>query len=106
MLQMKIVSIKLLEHIVPNCGSGTGFSEPDKFHITCDDGTERDVWIDIWCWPKNGIKKMFLEGIGEHFNGIKNIDEAWEMYVSEIANKSCPWSKKEILDTYQIIGEG
>ena len=51
------------------------------------------------------MKGTLLKGIGEVFNGVSNLDEAWEMYVSEIADYSCPWSKKEILNTYQIIGE-
>lgn len=100
---MKITSIKLEEHLMPQGSSGTGASEPDKLLITCDDGTEYKVWVDIWYVPINYIKQEFLKGIGRTFRGISNIDEAWEMYVNVIAEHSCPWSAEKILNTYQRI---
>ena len=39
---MKITSIAFIKHLMPNCGSGTGYSEPDKFHVVCDTGYETD----------------------------------------------------------------
>ena len=47
---MKITLIKFIEHFRPNCSCGTGYSEPDKFHVICDTGFETDVWIDIYCY--------------------------------------------------------
>ncbi len=100
---MKILSIKKLEHITPKGGSGTGCSEPDKLLVTCDDGTEKIIWVDIWYVDISYIKREFLKGIGQIFRAVSNIDEAYEMYVKEIAEHSCPWSVEKILNTYQNI---
>jgi hypothetical protein len=39
----KIVSFKKLEHIVPGSSCGTGYSEPDKFEVTLDNGKKYKV---------------------------------------------------------------
>lgn len=84
---MKITSIKFIEHIMPNCGSGTGYSEPDKFHIICDTGYERDIFIDIWY--RSDIRKAFNECIYRVFpeNSINNINEVFDMYLKELKIK-------------------
>ena len=53
------------------------------------------------------IKECFVDGMNriEEDDGYKitkvfdnyNIDEAFEMYVNEIAKTSCPYTKEEIL---------
>ena len=84
---MKITSIKFIEHFIPNCSCGTGYSEPDKFHVICDTGFETDVWIDIWY--RNDIHKAFNEDIYRVFpeNSIDNIDEVFNMYLKELKIK-------------------
>lgn len=92
---MKIVKIEFLEHLVPNCSCGTGYSEPDKFKITCDqnlyendiwhkDSNEKEIWIDIWYRTQDMIKPIFIKEIKEHIGDIENIDEAFEMYLKEL----------------------
>ena len=84
---MKITSIKFIEHIRPNCSCGTGYSEPDKFHVICDTGYETDVFIDIWY--RSDINKAFNEGIYRVFPeySIDNIDEVFNMYLEELKIK-------------------
>jgi len=95
---MKIVSLKSVGHIVPNGSCGTGYSEPEIFQVKLDDGKLVKVLIDIWYVPSWGIKECFTRDMSEAFpKGIENFDEAWEMYVDEIAEKGCPYTKKEIL---------
>lgn len=97
----KIISFKKLEHFCPNSGSGTGYSEPDKFLIEFDDGRKKEVWIDIWYRPIDSIKSEFNKCV-THIKDVDNIEEAWKMYVSEIAQTSCPWTEKEIFRAYQL----
>ena len=88
---MKIIKIEFIEHLIPNCSCGTGYSEPDKFRITCDknlysndiwhkDSNEKEIWIDIWYRTKDRIKSIFIEAINNNIGYIENIDEAFEMY--------------------------
>lgn len=81
---MKITEIKYIKSLVPNMSCGTGYSEPDKFHIICDNGFETDVWIDIWYRTEKDIPKCFKEGLGKYFENIENFNKAFEMYKSEI----------------------
>ena len=92
---MKILSLKKVEHFRPCASSGTGYSEPDKFHVVYDTGRESDIWIDIWYEPLNNIRKEFNKHMPR---GLENKEEAWEMYVSEIAETSCPYKKSELLN--------
>ena len=93
---MKIVSIKHKETICPQGSCGTGYSMPDYWIIGLDDSSKYEVCIDIWYKPIDNLRKEFYMSIGRLHNA-ENIDEAFEMYVSQIANKRCPWSKEEIL---------
>ena len=89
---MKITEIKYIKSLVPNMSCGTGYSEPDKFHIICDNGFETDVCIDIYYRTEDDIPECFKEGLGKYFKNIENFNEAFEMYKSEIKKtKSCPW---------------
>lgn len=83
---MKITSIKFIKHLRPNCSCGTGYSEPDKFHVTCDTGFETDIWVDIWYRSITSWGKEFYDGIYEVFpNGsISNFKEAFEMYIDAL----------------------
>ncbi len=45
---MKITSIKLDKHIIPEGSCGTGYSCPDKFTITTSNGNNIILYIDIW----------------------------------------------------------
>lgn len=83
---MKITSIKFIEHVRPNCSSGTGYSEPDKFHVICDTGYETDVWVDIWYRPMITWKEEFYDGIYRVFpnDSVSNFKEAFEMYIDAL----------------------
>ena len=91
---MKAISIKLIDTKV-------GYSNIDKFRVTFEDNSKQDMFVDIWYKSINRIKYEFLSAI----NGLKitNIDDAYEMYVHEIAEVCCPWKEEDILNTYQNI---
>lgn len=91
---MKVVSLKLIDTEV-------GYSNIDKFRVTFEDNSKQDIFVDIWYKSINRIKYEFLSAI----NGLKitNIDDAYEMYVHEIAEVCCPWKEEDILNTYQNI---
>ena len=95
---MKIISIKYLETLKPNMGSGTGYSEPDKFHIVCDenlyandmwhaDSCEKDIYIDTWYVTRDRIRDVFVKTITNKIGYINNFDEAFEMYINELKKK-------------------
>jgi len=95
---MKILSIKYLKTLIPNGSSGTGYSEPDKFHIVCDenlykndiwhsDSNEKDIWIDTWYLSGSSVKRKFIETIKEKIGDIDNIEEAFEMYKQSFKKK-------------------
>lgn len=83
---MKITSITFIKHLRPNCSCGTGYSEPDKFHVTCDTGFETDVWVDIWYRPMTAWREEFYDGIYRVFpnDSVSNFKEAFEMYLDEL----------------------
>lgn len=91
---MKVISLKLIDTEV-------GHSNIDKFSITFEDNSKQDIFVDIWYKSINHIKYEFLYAI----NGLKitNIDDAYKMYVHEIAEVCCPWKEEDILNTYQNI---
>jgi len=91
---MKVVSLKLIDTEVSH-------SNIDKFCVTFEDNSKSYIFIDIWYKSINRIKYEFLSAI----NGLKitNIDDAYEMYVHEIAEVCCPWKEEDILNTYQNI---
>lgn len=103
---MKITDIKFIEHLVPKGSCGTGYSEPDKFKITCNknlyendiwhkDSNEKEVWIDIWYRTNDVIKSIFIKEIQEHIGYVKNIDEAFEMYKKALQiSTACPYCLK------------
>ena len=94
---MKVVSLKHLEHFTPSGSCGTGYSEPDKFHITCNTGYETDIWIDIWYLTEDSAEKKFTETLKREFDNVENIPEAFELYKDALrTSSSCPyyWSKK------------
>jgi hypothetical protein len=85
---MKITKIEYIKTLVPNMSCGTGYSEPDMFHITCNTGYEADIWVDIWYRQESYYKQEFIEGlirvVGDNCH---NIDEAFEMYKEALKNK-------------------
>lgn len=94
---MKITKIELLEHLVPNGSCGTGYSEPDKFHITISTGYETNIWIDIWYLTEDSAEKEFINSLKRKLGKVENIPEAFEMYKEALRKtKYCPyyWSKK------------
>ena len=81
--------------------SGTGASETDKIVVTCDNGKQRTVWIDIWCLPIECIAREFKRGLREAgftLKNIENLKEAFEMYVENVGVNACCWTKKQILE--------
>ena len=89
---MKVISLKLRNHLTPNGSSGTGYSEPDLFDIRLENGSMTDLMVDIWYCPSFAIKNVFEEAVNEEFadNPIDNLDEMWDMYLNEIAEYTCP----------------
>ena len=103
-MKIKITEFKKIEHCRPNASSGTGYSEPDLFEMKYinEDGEEFSsrVWIDIWYYTPDMIKGEFSKKMRNKF-GAKinyNFDEAYSMYLDEVAEKSCPYTKEEILN--------
>ena len=82
---MKIIDIKFIRRIVPNCSSGTGYSEPDVFEITFDNGFKTECLID--CWYRPDDRQVFAEAIGNlamnNILFIDNIEEAYQIYKTE-----------------------
>lgn len=93
---MRIISINYSRSIVPEGSCGTGYTQPDYWIVELDDRSKYKVCIDIWYRPIASIKKEFLASLGKLRNA-ENIEDAFEMFVSQIANKRCPWSEEEIL---------
>ena len=95
---MKITKIEFIEHIVPNRSCGTGYSEPDRFHIYGDNGLETNILVDIWYKQEKYVKREFINGLRwAGWDNCENIDEAFEMYVNSLKpTNSCPyyWLKK------------
>lgn len=82
---MKITDIKFIRHIVPKGSSGTGYSEPDVFEVTFDNGFKTKCLID--CWYRPDDRQVFEEAISSlAMNDIlfvDNIEEAYQMYKDE-----------------------
>ena len=79
---MNITDIKFIKHIVPKGSSGTGYSEPDVFEITFDNGFKTKCLID--CWYRPDDKEVFVEAISNlamnNILFVDNIEEAYQMY--------------------------
>lgn len=90
---MKIKSFDYIKRDVPNMSCGTGYSEADHFHITCDNGFETNVTIDIWYMSEWAAKEEFVNTMKETFgNDLENLPEAFEMYKQALkTSDSCPW---------------
>ena len=82
---MKITDIKFIKRIVPQGSSGTGYSEPDVFKITFDNGFKTECLID--CWYRPDDRQVFAEAIERlalnNMICIDNIEEAYQMYKDE-----------------------
>lgn len=82
---MNITDIKFIRHIVPKGSSGTGYSEPDVFEITFDNGFKTKCLID--CWYRPDDRQVFAEAISnlalDNMLFIDNIEEAYQMYKDE-----------------------
>lgn len=93
----KIIAIEKLEHIVPNGSCGTGYSEPDKLRITCEDGSVYTWNVDIWYLGMRYIKDEFFKEMTEMLNGEGfNYMEAYKLYLDAVAETSTPWTAEEI----------
>lgn len=82
---MNITYIKFIRRIKPNGSSGTGYSEPDVFEITFDNGFKTKCLID--CWYRPDDRQVFAEAISslamDNILFIDNIEEAYQMYKDE-----------------------
>lgn len=82
---MNITDIEFIRRIKPNCSCGTGYSEPDVFEITFDNGVKTKCLID--CWYRYDDKQVFVEAIErlslQIMISIDNIEEAYQMYKDE-----------------------
>ena len=83
---MKITSITFIKHLIPNCSCGTGYSEPDKFFVTCDTGFETIIFVDIWYRTMTDWKEQFYDGIYRVFpnDSVSNFNEAFVMYIDAL----------------------
>ncbi len=82
---MLIKSIRYIGTMRPDMSCGTGYSEPDKFHVVYDTGLETDVWVDIWYLPEECVRSAFFRGLYDAFHLLPdNLDEAFEMYKQAI----------------------
>lgn len=94
---MEITSFKFVEHLTPNVSCGTGYSEPEKFSVSLDNGEIHDLWVDIWYLSDmESVKKSFMYSIKDEFGDTcTNVDEAFEMYVKELPKRYQPpfWPK-------------
>ena len=80
---MKITNIEFIDHIKPEgCSCGTGYSEPDKFKITFDDGDTDTLFVDIWyVSSSNLIRRNFNDAIKNRYKEFPtNMDEAFLIY--------------------------
>lgn len=106
--KMKILSFKKLRHFAPRGSSGTGYSELDLFEIKFQVGDKEyisKITIDIWYRPAKMIKDIFTEAMQKEFGDVEyNFEEAFSMYLDEVAGKSCPYSKKDILKSVETVG--
>lgn len=107
---MNILKFEYIKTPAPQGSCGTGYSEPDKFHIVCDknlyendiwhsDSNETDIWIDIWYLPEDLVKERFVKTIIKKLGYIENIDEAFELYKQAlIPTTKCPyfWKNKNV----------
>ncbi len=76
---------------------GTGYSEPDVFEVKCDNGETHRMVVDIWYCLKEDIKPIFQTELLRVFGWTENMEEAYEMYVDEVAETSCPYNKEKLL---------
>jgi len=89
---MKIKSFDYIKRDVPNMSCGTGYSEADHFHITCDNGFETNVTIDIWYLTEKSSEQEFVKVMHKTFgNELENLPEAFEMYKQALRPYHCPW---------------
>lgn len=93
---MKVSKIDYIESSTPS-GSGTGNSVADKFRVTCDDGHEVDMWVDIWYVHPNAIRERFEQSIKAVLGYCENASEAFELYLDIVCGKCCPYNKQEVL---------
>ena len=102
---MKITAFKYLKTFKPHMSCGTGYSEPDIFEVTLDNGSTINMTVDTWYRPANMIYGEFKSAI-DWANGhahalignpVENLQEAYEMYVDEaIAHKCLPYTKEQL----------
>ena len=82
---MKITKIEYLKTIIPKSSCGTGYSEPDFFFVTFEDGSKKELRVDIWYCPND--RKVFKEEI-ERIGGCDNEPQAYQAYRKALAHKT------------------
>jgi hypothetical protein len=97
---MKVTVLKYLKTFKPHGSCGTGYSEPDIFEVTFDNGETVHMAVDTWYRPASMIHEEFLSAIDwQQFKGVlvDNVEEAYRMYVDEaIAHKLFPYTKEQL----------
>ena len=102
---MKVTAFKYLETFKPHGSCGTGYSEPDIFDVTLDNGEIIKMTVDTWYRPADMIYGEFKSAIdwanGHSYaligNPIENLQEAYGMYVDEaIAHELFPYTKEQL----------
>ena len=107
MNKLNITNIEFIEHIVPKGSCGTGYSEPDKFNITFENGQTKKVLIDIWYLPEKYIRGRFEKDLTnalewdilstDQIIKVENMYDAYKMYL-EACKEYYKWDVDKILN--------
>lgn len=80
---MKVIKIEHVERIVPNCGSGTGYSQYVKFGVHFDNNTYQEVIVSDWYnndqWQQFESELTMLD--------IDNWNEVYDMFMTALRNR-------------------
>lgn len=87
---MKVLGIKYLKDL--------SISDVDKFEVTLDNNTKKDIDISIVWRPKQLIKSLFNVSIKDNFGNIDNMNDAFSMFCEELnKSKICQYKFDELL---------
>lgn len=91
---MRVKDIRYVEHLVPQGGSGTGYSEYDVLEVTFEDDSYRRIHLGTWYAPTRTVAEDFIKELG-----ITTIDEGYmswllmELFTALSENDPSWWDK-------------